>query len=129
MKRWFKSDQPLVGEGLRFINPKFVQGWWGLSVERVFNLFNACPAAFRSTSTGSSVWNAIGQNMNNRQRRLVGSALLNQTWCGGCLRPRQGYDKPRGLSPRDPSNAIDGLGKARTIKPNRFQAAGAGGFG
>ena len=48
----------------------------------------------------------------------------------GCVRGvAEGSDKPGGLSPRDRSNAIDGLGKARTIKPNEVQAAGGRGFG
>ena len=55
--------------------------WSGLSVERVFNLFNACPAAFRGTSTGSSVWNASGQKMNSCKGRLAGSSLIDQRSC------------------------------------------------
>ena len=60
------------------LNQKSCRVWLGLSVERVFNLFNACHAAFRSTSTGSSVWNASGQKMNSWRGRLARSYLLNQ---------------------------------------------------
>jgi hypothetical protein len=56
--------------------------WSGLSVERVFNLFNACHTAFRGTSTRSSVWAGGGQKMNSWQGRLADSALLTQTSCG-----------------------------------------------
>ena len=39
---------------------------------------------------------------------------------------RPGYDKPGGLSPRNRSIAIDGSGKARTIKPKKLTPPGSG---
>ena len=129
MKRWFRSDQTLVGEGLRFIKPKVVQGVVGPVRRTSFQLV-------RCVSHG------VPKPLDERQRLerdwsedeqlawKIGRLRFIKPNVVGCVRGvAEGSDKPGGLSPRDRSNAIDGLGKARTIKPNELQAAGERGFG
>ena len=77
------------------------------------------------------------ENPSYGRRRFVAPSWRRLSACGASHQARlaglgvvvlhgAGYDKPGGSSPRDRSNAIDGLGKARTIKPKDCRPPGNG---
>jgi hypothetical protein len=108
----------LMDDGLRFIKPKKLRP---------------------PRSGDSDEWAERRQveNPSYGRRRFVAPSWRRLSACGASHLARlaglgvvvlhgAGYDKPGGSSPRDRSNAIDGLGKARTIKPKDCRPPGNG---